>query len=184
MMRRWEKNKKDDATFLRGTVLFEALEWMRVHPDLLSSAECVFIEECYRHQLQEQERLQAIYEKLKQSEDMEKYQDNFLLNMSHELRTPLTTISGFAELLSEYSDNMSIDQSRECLLQVREGCNDLSIILTSVFDASSLKEKIVNTNIIMEPLSVYSVIEEISKYFANFLKKGKYEILIDMVALH
>jgi signal transduction histidine kinase len=82
------------------------------------------------------EDLRVAYEKLYQLDQMK---DAFLSTVSHELRTPLTIVQGYVELLGEMTDEHLDPETRRVFINnVRRGCDELSLLLANIMDASTL----------------------------------------------
>lgn len=103
------------------------------------------------------------------AEEINRLKSTFLANMSHELRTPLVGILGFAEMLSDSTDEEARGHGEVIFSSGKRLLETLNLIL----DLSKLEaEKI---SIIYENADVNQVVQSVIKLFTpNAEKKGLY----------
>lgn len=68
--------------------------------------------------------------------------DQFIVNVNHELRTPLTQVFGYLELLTEYQGELDAETQAQFLIQAKEGCQELILLINHVLDALEVTEEI------------------------------------------
>jgi len=71
------------------------------------------------------------------AEENEKLKSAFLFNISHEIRTPLNGIVGFSALMSE--ENTTLSERRKFTQIIQSSCYQLTSIVDSVLDISSIE---------------------------------------------
>ncbi|WP_162004870.1 ATP-binding protein [Dictyobacter vulcani] len=77
--------------------------------------------------------LRAAYERQK---ELDQLKDQFIMTASHELRTPLTTVLGYIELLGQYHERLEVESRTEFIDKARRGCDELSLLVSNIMDAS------------------------------------------------
>ncbi|WP_161981868.1 GAF domain-containing sensor histidine kinase [Dictyobacter alpinus] len=77
--------------------------------------------------------LRAAYERQK---ELDQLKDQFIMTASHELRTPLTTVLGYIELLDQYHERLEVESRSEFIDKARRGCDELSLLVSNIMDAS------------------------------------------------
>jgi signal transduction histidine kinase len=83
------------------------------------------------------EEIEIALEQVRESEHLI---NQFLVTASHELRTPLTSTQGFLELLSAFESTLSEDERASFLDNARRSCEELTLIVSSIIDASCLDQ--------------------------------------------
>jgi Osmosensitive K+ channel histidine kinase len=70
--------------------------------------------------------------------------DQFMTTASHELRTPLTAVAGYIELLSQFKDkeDLSEETRAEFLEKARRGCDELTLLINNITDASQVEVEV------------------------------------------
>ena len=97
---------------------------------------------------QNQQRLETLHAEqqilmaYEQQRQVNQFKDQFIMNVSHELRTPLTSISGYLELMKEYSDHIDMTTQTTFLNKAIEGCDELTHLVNSVLDAITVSNEI------------------------------------------
>jgi len=108
---------------------------------------------------------QTLIDAKNKAEEMNRLKSNFLANMSHELRTPLISILGFAEILSDSSEDADIRESSESILQ---GGKRLLETLHLILQFSKIEsEKIALSSKLIDVVSSIKGIIEKHKKFAK-----------------
>lgn len=77
--------------------------------------------------------LRTAYERQK---ELDQLKDQFIMTASHELRTPLTTVLGYIELLAQYHERLEVESRTEFIDKARRGCDELSLLVSNIMDAS------------------------------------------------
>jgi signal transduction histidine kinase len=94
--------------------------------------------------------LRAAYERQK---ELDRLKDQFIITASHELRTPLTAVQGYIELLNTYNHNLSPERRAEFIMKAHRGCDELTLLVENIMDASRLQVDTENLNISQIPLA-------------------------------
>jgi signal transduction histidine kinase len=79
--------------------------------------------------------LRAAYER---QQELDRLKDQFIVTASHELRTPLTAVQGYIELLNEYNTSLSVDVRADFIAKARRGCDELTLLVGNIMDASRI----------------------------------------------
>jgi signal transduction histidine kinase len=72
-----------------------------------------------------------------QQRRLNQLKDQFIVNMNHELRTPLTEVYGYLELLSAYQEQLDFQTQAQFLVQAKEGCQELILLINHVWAESA-----------------------------------------------
>jgi signal transduction histidine kinase len=94
--------------------------------------------------------LRAAYERQK---ELDRLKDQFIITASHELRTPLTAVQGYIELLNTYNHKLSPERRAEFIMKAHRGCDELTLLVENIMDASRLQVDTENLNISQIPLA-------------------------------
>ena len=86
-----------------------------------------------------QEHEQALIEKTRELERVNRYKTEFLANMSHELRTPLNSIIGFTEILLKRSAEKLEDRELDALETVKRNGKHLLTLIDNILDLSKIE---------------------------------------------
>ncbi len=89
----------------------------------------------------------AAYDKQK---ELDILKDQFIMIASHELRTPLTAVQGYIELLSEFTGKLPSETQAEFVEKARLGCDELTLLVNNITDASHVQTAIDDIN--LQPL--------------------------------
>ncbi len=102
--------------------------------------------------------LRDAYERLK---ELDKLKDQFIMTASHELRTPLTAVQGYIELLQNYNERLSTEERASFIAKAQRGCDELTLMVGNIMDASRVEVDIQEVSITTVPLaaSVTHVLE-------------------------
>ncbi len=107
---------------------------------------------------------QTLIDAKNKAEEMNRLKSNFLSNMSHELRTPLISILGFAEIMSDSSEDTTIQDSSRNILQ---GGKRLLETLNLILQFSKIEaEKVTISNKLIDVVSTVKTVTEKYKLFA------------------
>ncbi|HZR44068.1 MAG TPA: ATP-binding protein [Ktedonobacteraceae bacterium] len=109
--------------------------------------------------------LRAAYERQK---ELDRLKDQFIMTASHELRTPLTAVQGYIELLSEHMGNLSAETRADFVAKARRSCDELSLMVNNIMDASRVHIDAENVRIeeivLLEPIvHVLEILEALIK---------------------
>ncbi len=102
------------------------------------------------------------------AEDANRIKSEFLANMSHEIRTPMNAILGFAEIMLNTTTDI---KSKNYLNNILTSGRTLLSLINDILDLSKIESG--NFSIKNEPISIKSIIDEISLMFREkVLEKG------------
>lgn len=77
-----------------------------------------------------------------QQRRLNELKDQFIVNVNHELRTPLTQLYGYLELLTEYQGQLDSETQAQFIVQAKEGCQELILLINQVLDALAVTEEL------------------------------------------
>ncbi|HZR40840.1 MAG TPA: ATP-binding protein [Ktedonobacteraceae bacterium] len=77
---------------------------------------------------------------LKQAQESERLENQFLMIASHELRTPLTAVQGYLELLDDFGATLSNEAKARFVSNAHRACEELVLLLGNVMDASRIDQ--------------------------------------------
>jgi PAS domain S-box-containing protein len=77
-----------------------------------------------------------------QQRRLNEIKDQFIVNVNHELRTPLTQLFGYLELLTEYQGQLDSETQAQFIVQAKEGCQELILLINQVLDALAVTEEL------------------------------------------
>jgi len=77
-----------------------------------------------------------------QQRRLNQLKDQFIVNVNHELRTPLTQLFGYLELLTEYQGQLDSETQAQFIVQAKEGCQELILLINHVLDALAVTEEL------------------------------------------
>lgn len=98
---------------------------------------------------------------------LDKLRSELIANISHDLRTPITLISGYAEAMKDFPEEMT----GENLQIIIDESNRMTTLINEVLDFSKLQSG--NANYIMEDISLTDCIEsELTRYNKLRLHEG------------
>jgi len=110
--------------------------------------------------------LRAAYERQK---ELDRLKDQFIMTASHELRTPLTAVQGYIELLEAYNHNLSLERRAEFIMKAHRGCDELTLLVENIMDASRVQVDTENLNLIqvslLEPVThITEMLEGVTRH--------------------
>ncbi len=98
----------------------------------------------------------------------------FLANISHEIRTPLNAIIGFTDLLN----GMVKDSSQRQFVQaIRSSGRSLLSLINDILDLSKIQAGKIELH--FEPVSLETIVSDISKIFALSVKEKELEFIVE-----
>ncbi len=91
------------------------------------------------------------------------------MTASHELRTPLTAVQGYIELLEAYNHNLSSERRAEFIMKAHRGCDELTLLVENIMDASRVQVDTENLNLIqvslLEPIThITEMLEGVTRH--------------------
>lgn len=119
--------------------------------------------EQYRHHLEEMvaARSKQMQSAKEQAEAASLAKSQFLSRMSHELRTPLNAILGFAQIMDDDDDRVTIGEERDSIKTIMAASTHLLKIINDLLDLSAIEANKVEIDI--EPVDAMLSIAECIK---------------------
>ncbi|GHO99456.1 hypothetical protein KSF_095040 [Reticulibacter mediterranei] len=118
--------------------------------------------------------LQMAYTRLS---ELDQLKDAFLTTASHELRTPLTIVQGYLELLKVMED-VSTEERQAFITKACRACDELTVLLANIMDASRLQFDAATLHIMDIPLKSTTVVT--IDLFEPLIRQKQHNILIDI----
>ena len=108
------------------------------------------------------------------AEEMSRLKSSFLANMGHELRTPMIGIIGFAEILSQETQDHNIkDAAETVLISAKRLMDTLNLILElSRVEADKLEYSLI-------PIDIIQITNEVCKLFGKIIEEKSLYLNID-----
>lgn len=123
------------------------------------------------------QRLSSANEQLK---ELDQLKDQFMITASHELRTPLTAVQGYIELIVQYDETLPPDQRREFLHKAQMGCEELTILLRNVMDASRLEADAALKPALISHVSVKEMVDKVMLMIEPQITHGQRQVRFDI----
>ena len=128
---------------------------------------------------QSYQRLQAAHQGL---QALDRLKDQFIMTASHELRTPLTTVQGYLELMAQYGDQVSSNQRQQFLDKAQHSCNELTVLLANVMDASRFTMDAGGDVAHLERVSVQEAVDHAVEFVEPQVRREQREVQLDIPA--
>jgi len=106
------------------------------------------------------------------AEESNRLKSTFLANISHEIRTPLNSIVGFANLLSDVSDDKEVRD--EYIGYLNSNTERLLQIISDIIDLSRLENSEIEIH--YDPVRVNSVLDYVKSFAEGLIKRSGKEI--------
>jgi diguanylate cyclase (GGDEF)-like protein/PAS domain S-box-containing protein len=97
---------------------------------------------------------------------LEERKSEFLSVISHELRTPLASIGGSVDLVLKNVLGQITEKQRRYLELAKDSCQKLNLVIDDLLDLSKFERG--KMEIIMEPITVMKLVEEVALKFQPF----------------
>jgi signal transduction histidine kinase len=123
------------------------------------------------------QRLSSANEQLK---ELDQLKDQFMITASHELRTPLTAVQGYIELIVQYDDTLPPEQRREFLHKAQMGCEELTILLHNVMDASRLEAEAALKPALINHVAIKDMLEKVMMMIEPQITRDHRQVLINV----
>jgi signal transduction histidine kinase len=123
------------------------------------------------------QRLSTANEQLK---ELDQLKDQFMITASHELRTPLTAVQGYIELIAQYDDTLPPEQRREFLHRAQLGCEELTVLLRNVMDASRLEADAALKPALINPVSVKNILAKVMMMIDPQITRDQREVIVNV----
>jgi signal transduction histidine kinase len=121
------------------------------------------------------EELRVAYEGLK---EVDRLKDQFITTASHELRTPLTAVQGYIELLSEHDASLSPEVRASFIAKARRGCDELTLMVNNIMDASRLQVEIEHVK--LGPVSLASSVTHVLEILEAMTRRERRKVHMDI----
>jgi signal transduction histidine kinase len=121
------------------------------------------------------EELRVAYEGLK---EVDRLKDQFITTASHELRTPLTAVQGYIELLSEHDASLSPEVRAGFIGKARRGCDELTLMVNNIMDASRLQVEIEHVK--LGPVSLASSVSHVLEILEAMTRRERRKVHMDI----
>jgi signal transduction histidine kinase/MFS family permease len=121
------------------------------------------------------EELRIAYEGLK---EVDRLKDQFITTASHELRTPLTAVQGYIELLSEHEASLSTEMRAGFIAKARRGCDELTLMVNNIMDASRLQVEIEHVQLV--PVSLIGTVSHVLEILEALTRRERRKIHMDI----
>jgi signal transduction histidine kinase len=93
--------------------------------------------------------------------------DAFAQTVAHGLQNPLTIIAGLSEVLRKHSDNMSVQEIKECSMDIERAVRTMSRSTRQLL----LLAKARKTEVRTEPLDMAKIVTEANQRIANMIEE-------------
>lgn len=117
--------------------------------------------------------LHSAYKRL---QELDRQKDRFIMTASHELRTPLTTVQGYVELLSDHLKTLSDETRNDFLAKARRGCDELTLMVNNIMDASRVHRDAISIK--TEALPLLETIIEVLEIFEIIITREQRTISV------
>ncbi len=125
------------------------------------------------------QRLSTANEQLK---ELDQLKDQFMITASHELRTPLTSVQGYIELIAQYDDTLPPEQRREFLHRAQLGCEELTVLLRNVMDASRLEAEAALKSALINSVSAKNIFDKVMMMIEPQITRDQREVIVHVPA--
>lgn len=116
---------------------------------------------------------------ISEQKTQEERKSEFLSVISHELRTPLASIGGSVDLVLKNVLGQISDKQRRYLELAKDSCEKLNLVIDDLLDLSKFERG--KMEIIMEPISLMNLVEEVVLKFQPFAMEKEITIKLDRV---
>lgn len=128
-----------------------------------------------------QVKIDAMENKIKENEIVNKSKAEFFINMSHELKTPLNLINASNQLIDsvyskELKENNNLDILKEIKI-IKKQINILSTLTENMIELSKLQNNYHEINI--DSYNIVEILDEIVEEFNNHTNKNDINIIFD-----
>ena len=82
----------------------------------------------------------SVLQDITQFKELELRKDEFMMHVSHELRTPLTALTGFLELINEFSAKLDEPTKAKFFYRALENCQELTRMVNAVLDVLQVNQ--------------------------------------------
>jgi len=113
-----------------------------------------------------------------QLRDVDRLKSEFLTSMSHELRTPLNSILGFADVLLQGIDGDLDPVAQGDVQMIYNSGQHLLALINDILDLSKIEAG--QMELVFEPLSLSSSIEEVLTASSSLLHRKSVELVINL----
>lgn len=86
------------------------------------------------------EKMDALEEANRELRSLDEAKNNFLSMVTHELRQPLALISGYAQTIHDYYEELSVEDEMQCARIIMERAEYLSRLVDDLLDLSAMRQ--------------------------------------------
>src|SRR5579875_715829 len=121
--------------------------------------------------------LRAAYER---QQELDRLKDQFIITASHELRTPLTAVQGYIELLNEYNTSLSMDVRADFIARARRGCDELTLLVGNIMDASRIHSDTEQIN--LRPVVLAGAVKHVVEILEAIIRRERRSVTLAIPA--
>lgn len=118
-----------------------------------------------------------IVEQIRVLKDSDTHRREMVANITHDLRTPLTSLQGYLETLLMKKDSLSIEEQWTYLSIALKRSNQLSTLVTELFELAKLDSPDVQVR--LEPFPLHELIQDVLQKFQLAAAKGRVRLEMD-----
>ena len=120
-------------------------------------------------------KLRAAYERQK---ELDRLKDQFIMTASHELRTPLTAVQGYIELFGHYDQLLPPEKRAEFIEKVQRGCDELTLMVENIMDASRVQVEVDNLH--LSPVPLVESVRHVAEILEGMARSENRSIHVDI----
>lgn len=120
------------------------------------------------------EKLSDQYQQVVTIDDLRK---ELLSHVSHDLRTPLASMLGYLETWELNQDQMSAEESRQCIATAKKNAQRISVLIEQLFELAHLDSTSVQVN--KEPFPIAELVHDVLQKFR--IKAQQRNITLDVM---
>lgn len=127
------------------------------------------------------QRIQAERQLMVQNNELQianKIQKDVLNLVSHELRTPLVLMMGNAEMLQQFSSQLTEDQQSKMLDSIIQNAQQQNTLIDDLLTAANLESK--KLSVRLEPIRLEFLINQVCRHWQQELKRRDFTLVINI----
>jgi signal transduction histidine kinase len=94
----------------------------------------------------------------------------------------LTSVQGYIELIAQYDDTLPPEQRREFLHRAQLGCEELTVLLRNVMDASRLEAEAALKPALINSVSVKNILDKVMMMIEPQITRDQREVIVNVPA--
>jgi len=111
------------------------------------------------------EKVEALEEANRELKSLDQAKNDFISMITHELKQPLALISGYAQTIHDYYEELSVEDEMQCIRVIVERAEYLSRMVDDLLDLSAIKQGVLR--IYPESLDLRELAEQVVSRFAG-----------------